>query len=150
MCDQRASDDLVPPPPPHLSAQAYVLVSKVRLTSDTEMDVSAFQPPLREQTADADAARDSAGSAESDDDEPATPGSTRIPTLTLTLTPGSTRIPTLTLTLTPGSTRILTLTLTPTPTLTPGSTRILTTALWAPSEPYPSAPTLALPPEPRP
>jgi hypothetical protein len=124
------------PPPPHLSAQAYVLVSKVRLTSDTEMDVSAFQPPLREQTADADAARDSAGSAESDDDEPATPGSTRIPTLTLTLTPGSTRI--------------LTLTLTPTPTLTPGSTRILTTALWAPSEPYPSAPTLALPPEPRP
>jgi len=99
-----------------------VLVSKVRLTSDTEMDVSAFQPPLREQTADADAARDSAGSAESDDDEPATPGSTRIPTLTLT----------------------------PTPTLTPGSTRILTTALWAPSEPYPSAPTLALPPEPRP
>ena len=113
-----------------------MLVSKVRLTSDTEMDVSAFQPPLREQTADADAARDSAGSAESDDDEPATPGSTRIPTLTLTLTPGSTRI--------------LTLTLTPTPTLTPGSTRILTTALWAPSEPYPSAPTLALPPEPRP
>lgn len=57
--------------------QAYVLVSKVRLTSDTEMDVSAFQPPLREQTADADAARDSAGSAESDDDEPATPGSQR-------------------------------------------------------------------------
>ena len=110
------------PPPLIVSAQAYVLVSKVRLTSDTEMDVSAFQPPLREQTADADAARDSAGSAESDDDEPATPGSTRIPTLTLT----------------------------PTPTLTPGSTRILTTALWAPSEPYPSAPTLALPPEPRP
>jgi len=65
--------------------QAYVLVSKVRLTSDTTMDMSAFSPPPREQTTalastGTDAARDSvgsAGSAESDDDEPPTPGSQR-------------------------------------------------------------------------
>jgi len=60
--------------------QAYVLVSKVRLTSDTTMDASAFSPPQREQTAalastGTDAARDSAESAESEDDEPAAPGS---------------------------------------------------------------------------
>ena len=79
-------------PPLLVSAQAYVLVSKVRLTSDTAMDMSAFSPPPREQTTalastGTDAARDSAGSAESDDDEPPTPGSTRILTTALLTLP---------------------------------------------------------------
>ena len=58
--------------------QAYVLVSKVRLTSDTEMDLSAFapkQPAGLAVSEGVDSARDSLESgAESDDEFPPTPG----------------------------------------------------------------------------
>lgn len=61
--------------------QAYVLVSKVRLTSDTEMDLSAFapkQPAGLAVSEGVDSARDSLESgAESDDEFPPTPGSQR-------------------------------------------------------------------------
>ena len=55
--------------------QAYVLVSKVRLTSDTEMDVSAFVPRVTAVSDGVDSARDALESgAESDDEFPPTPG----------------------------------------------------------------------------